>query len=79
MLNVNRYGRRIRKLVNEALRNKNKRYECPKCGKIKVKRRGSSKWECSSCGAVIAGGAYTLTTAPGETAKRIIESKIEKI
>jgi large subunit ribosomal protein L37Ae len=68
-----KYGARLRKLVDAALTTKNASYECPKCAKKKVRRKGNSLWECRSCGAVFAGGAYRFTTNVGEIATRMIQ------
>lgn len=68
-----KYGARIRNLYDAALRAKQSRYVCPKCGKKKVKRTGNALWKCRSCGARIAGGAYSLSTETGGVARRIIE------
>ncbi|MBI5046320.1 50S ribosomal protein L37ae [Candidatus Micrarchaeota archaeon] len=67
-----RYGASIRKLYDKAIKSKRQRYECPKCHKIKVKRISNSKWECYSCGTVLAGGAYALNTEAGEIATRLV-------
>lgn len=67
-----KYGRKMRKLADASDRRKKARYECPKCGKRSVKRKSYALWSCVSCGALIAGGAYALRTASGETAKRLI-------
>jgi len=75
MLNTSKYGRRIRKLANNALKNKIKKYECPKCGKEKVVRISFGVWQCKSCGATFTGGAYTLTTSTGDIVKRVISSQ----
>ena len=40
--------------------------------KKKVKRQGNSLWECQACGAVFAGGTYSLSTPAGEVATRLI-------
>lgn len=68
-----RYGAKLRTLCDAAQKAKTEKYVCPKCGKKNVKRKGNSLWECRSCGARIAGGAYTLTTPVGEVAGRIIK------
>jgi len=51
---------------------KKSRYICPKCSKLNVKRAGNAHWECRSCGAEFAGGAYQLATSIGETANRLV-------
>lgn len=76
MRNV-KFGARLRKLADAAINAKNSLYECPKCGKRKVRRRGNARWECKSCSTVFAGGAYSFSTSVGEVASRSI-SEYEK-
>jgi ribosomal protein eL43 len=73
-----RYGRKIRKLWEQADDRRKKRYECPKCGKRSVKRVSYALWECWSCGAKIAGAAYSLTSEAGETARRVLSEENKK-
>ena len=72
-MHTQRYGTKIRKLVDAATDSQRSRYECRKCGKRKVKRKGFSIWRCKSCNSIFAGGAYTLSTEAGELATRFIE------
>lgn len=67
-----RYGAELRKRAEAVDKQRTARYICPKCGKRSVRRRGHSLWECRSCGARFAGGAYSLTTAIGESGMRLI-------
>jgi len=67
-----RYGATIRKLAGKALDSAKTWYECPKCHKKKVVRRGNALWKCRSCGVELAGGAYALKTEVGEVAARLI-------
>jgi len=67
-----RYGAEIRKRADSVYRSKTSKYACPKCGKAKVGRISNSQWECKSCGAVLAGGAFSLTTPTGEVCMRMI-------
>lgn len=67
-----KYGARIRKLYDAAIAAKNTRYECPKCHKKNLRRRGTAYWECNSCNAKFAGGAYSFRTEVGEIAVRLI-------
>jgi len=71
-----RYGVRTRRREQEALQLKNAIYACPKCGKKKVRRAATALWKCSSCGAEIAGGAYSLSTQLGTTAKKSLTGKV---
>ncbi len=67
-----RYGASIRKLVDKAITAKRTRYECPKCHKLKLGRKGTGIWACKSCDAVFAGGAYAFRSEAGEIAARMI-------
>jgi len=68
-----RYGASIRKRFNKIKAEKRQSYLCDVCGKEAVKRKGTSIWECRACGTVYAGGAYSMKTAAGSVAKRLIE------
>ena len=67
-----RSGAELRKRAGKVQKSKSSLFECPKCGKKKVKRTGNSVWACKSCGARIAGGTYSLSTPSGEVALRLI-------
>ena len=67
-----RYGASIRKLVDKAILAKRSRYECPKCNKLKLVRKGMAMWTCKSCNAEYAGAAYSFRSEAGEIAARII-------
>lgn len=66
-----KFGASIRKLVDKAIDSKKASYECPKCNKLKVKRKGNAIWRCKSCGAEFAGGAYNMRTEAGEISMRV--------
>ena len=68
-----RGGPRLRKKVYKVNALKTKRHVCPRCGKEQVKRKSVARWECRTCGAVFAGGAYSPTTPTGVTGKRLVE------
>ncbi len=72
MLNTPRYGRKNRLNYRKVQEKTKALYECPKCGKKKLKRVSFALFVCKSCGAKVAGGAYEPTTGPGRTALRII-------
>lgn len=65
MLNTSRYGRKVRKNYLDVVKKQKELYDCPVCRKKMVKRVGFALWKCKSCGAKIAGGAYTLSTLGG--------------
>jgi large subunit ribosomal protein L37Ae len=68
-----RYGASIRKRYDKIRQEKRARYLCDVCGKGAVRRKGSSIWECRHCGTIYAGGAYSMKTAAGSVAKRLVE------
>jgi large subunit ribosomal protein L37Ae len=68
-----RYGASIRKRARGIKEKKQSKYRCDACGKLTVKRVGTSIWKCRHCGATYAGGAYTMTTPEGEVARRLIQ------
>ena len=68
-----RYGASIRKRADKIRHEKIARYNCEECGKGAVKRLNTGIWKCRHCGTVYAGGAYSMTTAAGSTAKRLIQ------
>ncbi|MEK6924318.1 MAG: hypothetical protein AABW54_03715 [Candidatus Micrarchaeota archaeon] len=58
-----RYGVKLRKREEKALKQKNARHACPKCGKKSLTQGGTGIWNCNSCKAKIAGGAYAPKTS----------------
>ncbi len=68
-----RYGVSLRKRSEAVKREKRARYECDICGKLAVKRVGTSIWTCRHCGATYAGGAYSFKTSTGATLNRMIQ------
>jgi large subunit ribosomal protein L37Ae len=67
-----RYGSTLRKLVRKIEVSQHSSYRCVFCGKDNVKRTCVGIWECKSCRKVIAGGAYTLSTASAITVRSTI-------
>ncbi|MBS3067381.1 50S ribosomal protein L37ae [Candidatus Micrarchaeota archaeon] len=72
MLRSHKFGAKIRKLVVAALKAKKALYECPACGKTKVTRKSFAVWNCKSCEAQFAGGAYIFKSEAGEISSRLI-------
>lgn len=68
-----RYGAELRKRAEKVQQVRRSLFACPRCGKKKVKRSAASLWKCKSCGSTFAGGTYSLSTASGEMALRLIE------
>ncbi|MCL4373492.1 MAG: 50S ribosomal protein L37ae [Candidatus Marsarchaeota archaeon] len=68
-----RYGATLRKRQREVKEEKRASYMCDICGKVAVRRIGTGIWKCRHCNTVYAGGAYTMKTAAGEAAKKLIE------
>jgi large subunit ribosomal protein L37Ae len=66
------YGARIRKQEAAVLKVQRAVYECPACGKQRVKRVGFARWRCRACGAEFAGGAYAPTTTVGKVARKVL-------
>lgn len=71
-MHTQKYGASIRRMYDSAIKAQKTSYECPKCHKSKVKRKGMAKWGCKGCGALFAGGAYSFTTEAGEIALRLL-------
>jgi len=71
-MRTSKFGASIRKLHDKSVRSQKSRHECPKCHKLKLRRKGNSLWMCDSCGATIAGGAYSPKTEAGEISARIM-------
>lgn len=67
-----RYGSTLRKLVKKMEVSQHSTYRCAFCGKDAVKRKCAGIWNCKSCRKVVAGGAYTLSTASAVTVRSTI-------
>ena len=67
-----RYGVNLRKRHAAVAKDKRALYKCEVCGKDTVRRVSTGIWRCRHCGAVFAGGAYTLRTEAGRLADRAI-------
>lgn len=60
-----RYGWKLRRQIRDVESRAKARYECTQCGKLALKRTSTGIWECSKCGSVFAGGAFSpKTTKP---------------
>merc|ERR1711966_279768 len=73
-----RYGATLRKLLRKVEVSQHSTYRCSFCGKDSVKRTATGIWSCKSCRKVIAGGAYSLSTASAVTVRSTI-GRLRKI
>ncbi|ADN35727.1 ribosomal protein L37a [Methanolacinia petrolearia DSM 11571] len=73
-----RYGRFIRKRVNEVEKLSKAKHVCPNCESKAVSRKGTGIWECRKCGYKYAGGAYVPQTPNLKVALRTIERSLIK-
>lgn len=67
-----RYGSTLRKLLRKIEVSQHSTYQCVFCGKMSVKRTNAGIWSCRSCRKVVAGGAYSLSTASAVTVRSTI-------
>ncbi len=73
-----RYGRFIRKRINQIEKVSRARHTCPRCDQTSVQRRGTGIWECRKCGFKFAGGTYVPETPAMRIASRSIERLLQK-
>ena len=74
-----RYGRFVRKRVNEIEKISHALHRCPKCDMESVARKGTGIWECRKCGYKFAGGTYQPVTPAMKIAQRAIDRTVEEI
>lgn len=73
-----RYGRKIRKSLADIEEISKRRFECPRCFSLSVKRIGTGIWKCAKCDLVFAGGAYVPRTSIVRKAEEGKEAKVEE-
>ncbi len=71
-----RYGRFVRKRINEIEKISHALHRCPKCDMESVARKGTGIWECRKCGYKFAGGAYQPMTPTMKIAQRAIDRTV---
>ena len=57
-----RYGRKLRLLSDAGKSLKRSYYDCPSCGKKRLKRKSHAVFKCKNCGAEYSGAAYAPTS-----------------
>ena len=53
------------------------KHVCPSCGHNRVKRVGTSIWQCGKCNIRFAGGAYFPKTESGQNVEKILRGETE--
>ncbi len=71
-----RYGVKSRSRIRNVELTQRAKHTCPSCGHKKVKRVGTSIWQCKKCGIKFAGGAYNPTTESGQNVEKILRGEI---
>ena len=56
-----RYGRSLKERYSIIEDEQKTLYECPDCGKFKLKRVSRGIWQCTKCNAKVAGKAYSVS------------------
>jgi large subunit ribosomal protein L37Ae len=74
-----RYGRKSRKLVADSEEKSKASYDCPQCGRNRVKRTSTAIWNCSKCGYTFAGGSFLPETSLGRSVLRSLKKTLEVV
>ena len=74
-----RYGRKSRKLVADMEEKTKASYDCPQCGRNRVKRTSTAIWCCSKCGYTFAGGSFIPETSLGRSVLRSLKKTLEVV
>ena len=73
-----RYGRFIRKRINQLEQVSRASHACPRCDQKAVRREGTGIWACRKCGFKFAGGSYVPETPVMRVALRSIRRSLQK-
>ena len=74
-----RYGVRDRVRTRDIEIKQHKAHTCPSCGQPKVKRVGTSLWQCRKCDTKFVGGAYFPQTDANIGVQKLIQGVVEKL
>ena len=72
-----RYGVRARTRVRNIETIQKAKHVCTNCGNERVKRVGTSIWQCGKCGVKFAGGAYQPRTESGQNVEKMLRGEME--
>lgn len=72
-----RYGRKSRKIVADLEEKSKAAYDCPRCGRNRVKRTSTAIWSCRKCGYTFAGGSFLPETSLGRSVLRSLKKSLE--
>lgn len=70
-----RYGVGIRKKLAKVESKQFSRYDCPKCGFKRVKRKSKGVFHCLKCNHKFAGGAFFPNTMTGNLVNKMVAQK----
>lgn len=68
-----RYGVSLRKRIKVIEEKQHAKYACDFCGKNAVKREAAGIWKCRSCSKAFAGGAFSVSTPTGISARSHVQ------
>lgn len=54
-------------------------HTCPQCKEETLDRSAAGVWECSNCGAIVAGGAYEPDTGAMQRLERAKHDELEEL
>jgi large subunit ribosomal protein L37Ae len=54
-----RYGRTVKQKLAKIEEDAKKKYKCPYCASVKVKKKVAGVWECGKCNKVFTGRAFS--------------------
>ncbi len=69
-----RYGKRIKARLESVESLQRKKYKCPYCNYLRVKRKSAGIWYCSKCEATFTSRAYTIKTPK---IKEVVSEELE--
>ena len=71
-----RYGVKARTILRNVEIAQRVKHICPSCGHKKVKRIGTSIFQCRKCNTKFAGGAYLPKTESGQNVEKMLRGEL---